>query len=96
MWGLFVGIGIGAAQVFVLKLLGGLLLGDRKAWVKVLAAVLLLAKIALIVYILYLIYGISMAHLIWTAGGMLAGLIAVSVIFIMRLKKPHGEDNCGD
>ena len=96
MWGLFVGIAIGAAQVLALKLLGSILLGDKKTWTKLVAAALLAAKIALIVFILYMMHGISMAHLIWTAGGMLIGLIAALAVLVLRQKKQHREDNDGD
>jgi len=93
MWGLFIGMALGALQIVALRLIGGKLLGNGKAWVKALAAFALAAKIALIVYILYLLYTASLTHLIWAAGGMLLGLIIASVVMIMLRKRADRKDN---
>ena len=91
MWGLFVGIAIGVLQIAALKKLGHMIVGGCAA-IKLLASVLFIIKIAVIVGILYLLSTVSMAHLIWAAGGMLLGLIAASVFLLKRQHKTDGED----
>lgn len=93
MWGLFVGIAIGLLQVFALAKLGGMIMGNGKAGFKALAVLLLLIKMAAIVLILYLLSTVSPAHLIWAAGGILAGLCIASIVLILRRKKSDGEEN---
>lgn len=92
MWGLFIGIAIGVGQVLALKLLGQMIFGEHPTWIKLIGGLLLLAKVALIVGILYLLSTVSFAHLIWTAGGMLIGLISVSVFQIRRRNNTDRED----
>lgn len=86
MWGLFVGIIIGVLQVIGLYTFGKMIFGENNK-AKVLGAVLLLVKIALIILVLVLISKVSLTHVIWTAGGMLLGLIATLVFKSMRQKK---------
>lgn len=83
MWGLFVGLAIGVLQVLALTILGKMILGDR-ASAKLIGGLLLIAKMALIVLILYLISNISLTHVIFTAGGMLAGLTAALAFICLR------------
>ena len=86
MWGLFVGILIGVLQVLGLNILGRMLLGENiKA--KMLAILLIFVKIAVIVSVIILISTVSVTHVIWTAVGMLLGLIAALVFFNMRKPK---------
>lgn len=92
MWGLFIGIAIGVGQVLALKLLGKMILGERPVWIKLVSGLLLLAKMALIIGALYYISTVSFAHLIWTAGGMLIGLISVSVYQLRRRNNTDRED----
>jgi|APSaa5957512622_1039677.scaffolds.fasta_scaffold214188_2 hypothetical protein len=93
MWGLFIGIAIGAAQVFALNKIGGMIMGDGKTGFKLLGAALLLIKMAAIVLVLYLLSTVSLAHLIWAAGGILIGLITASIILVLRRKKSDREEN---
>ena len=86
MWGLFVGIIIGVLQVIGLYTFGKMIFGENNK-AKVLGTVLLLVKIALIILVLVLISKVSLTHVIWTAGGMLLGLIATLVFKSMRQKK---------
>lgn len=90
MWGLFVGVVIGALQVAALGILGKMILGDSIS-AKLIGALLLMAKIAVIVFILYLIATVSLTHLIWTAAGMLAGLIIALVVTQMRRRTKKAE-----
>jgi hypothetical protein len=93
MWGLFIGIAIGAAQVFALSKVGGMIMGDGKTGFKLLGAALLLIKMAAVVLVLYLLSTVSLTHLIWAAGGILVGLCIASVILILRRKKSDREDD---
>ncbi len=69
----------------------GLMIFKGKPLQKFIAGTLLLTKMAAIVLILYLLSTISLDHLIWTAGGILLGLIAISV-FILK-KRSNREDS---
>lgn len=93
MWGLFVGIAIGAGQIMALKSLIGLIMGNRSTALKLLSVLLIVIKIAVIVLILYLLSTVSLVHVIWAAGGMLIGLIAVSVILTLRRKKTEKDEH---
>ena len=98
MWGILVGLVIGALQVLALRILGKMILGDKLA-AKALGAVLLIVKIAVIVFILYLIANVSLTHLLWTAGGMLIGMIAALAVIMIggRAKAAaQGDDNGKD
>jgi len=83
MWGLFVGLIIGALQVIALNKLGRMILGENISS-KLIGAALLLVKIALIVFILYLMASVSLTHLLWTMGGMLLGMTVTLVIVLKR------------
>ena len=83
MWGLFIGLTIGALQVIALNKLGRMILGENISS-KLIGALLLLAKIALIVFILYLMASVSLTHLLWTMGGMLLGMTVTLVIVLKR------------
>ncbi len=90
MWGIFVGIALGILQVAALYKLMKMMLG-QDAVMKMVAVLLLMAKIAAIVGILYLLSTVSTAHLIWAAGGMLIGLISASVFMLKRRNKTDRE-----
>lgn len=85
MWGLFVGLAIGALQVIALSILGRMILGEKLS-AKFIGAMLLLVKIAVIVVILVLIASVSLTHLLWTVGGMLVGMIMTLVVMVIRRK----------
>ena len=74
---------IGALQVVALGILSKMILGDNSS-AKLIGALLLMVKIAIIVLVLYLISTITLMHLIWTAAGMLAGLILTLMIMKER------------
>ncbi len=86
MWGLFIGLAIGVLQVLALTILGKMIIGER-ASARLIGIFLLIAKIAAIVLILYLISTISLTHVIFTACGMLAGVIAALVFVYMKRKR---------
>lgn len=92
MWGLFVGIAIGALQMLAVNKLGKMVL-QGKSYEKLLGVLLFIAKMAAIVIILYLISTVSLAHVIWTAGGMLLGLTLGSVYMLKRRRRTNGDDN---
>ena len=87
MWGLFVGLAIGVAQMLAMRVLIKMIMGSHKA----LGMLLLLLKIAAIVAVLWLVSTVSMNHLIWAAGGMLAGLL-VGFAILQQLLKRAGKD----
>jgi hypothetical protein len=92
MWGIFVGLVIGALQVMALGILGRMMLGGNPV-AKATGVLLLIAKIAVIVLVLCLIANISWTHLLWTAAGMLVGLIAALALIMLRRR---GGSAAGD
>jgi hypothetical protein len=90
MWGLFVGLGIGVAQVFAMRALIGMIMGTRKA----LGVLLLMLKIAAIAVLLWLVSTASLAALAWAAGGTLAGLILgfAAMQFLQQRTGKDGKD----
>ncbi len=92
MWGLFIGLAIGALQVFALYKLGKMILG-RDTTAKLLGALLLIGKIALIVLALYLIATVSLTHLLWTGAGMLIGMIAALAVVLQWRRRKDGKEN---
>lgn len=91
MWGLFVGIAIGVLQLLAVNKLGRMILAGKKGE-KILGTVLFVAKMAAIVFILYIISTVSLEHVVWTAGGMLLGLTAGSVYILKRRRRTNGDD----
>jgi hypothetical protein len=93
MWGLFVGIVIGGLQILAVNKLGRMLF-DGRIPEKIIAFVLFLLKIAAIIVILYFISTVSLEHLVWTAGGILLGLLAVSLYMLKRRRSAavNGDD----
>lgn len=82
---------IGGLQLLAVNKLGKMILGGKKSE-KLLGATLLILKIAAIVFILYLISTVSLAHVIWTAGGMLLGLTLGSLYMLKRRRRTNGDD----
>ena len=80
------GIAIGVLQVIGLNAFTKMITGESiKA--KALGVFLIFLKIALIVFIIILISAVSLTHVIWTAVGMLLGLIAALVFINIRNNK---------
>jgi hypothetical protein len=90
MWGLLVGAAIGGLQLLAVSKLGRMILGGE-TYRKLLGVLLFIAKMAAITVILYFISTVSLAHLIWTAGGMLLGLVSGSVYMLKRRSKNNGD-----
>jgi hypothetical protein len=86
MWGLFLGMLIGGLQILAVNKLGRMMFEGRMPE-KIIGFTLFLLKIGAIVAILYLIATVSLAHLVWTAGGILLGLTAVSIYMLKRRRR---------
>lgn len=99
---------IGGLQLLAVNKLGRMLFGGKPIE-KIIAFLLFMVKMAAIIAILYLISTISLEHLIWTAGGILLGLLAVSLYMLKRRKRVdtgaqkgnafsgvNGDDNSND
>jgi hypothetical protein len=97
MWGLFVGMLIGGLQILAVNKLGRMMF-DGKAYEKVIGFVLFMLKIGVIVAILYFISTVSLVHLVWTAGGILLGLLAASLYMLKRRRRfpVNGDDSGND
>ena len=91
MWGLLVGIAVGGLQVFAVNKLGSMILGGEPS-AKLTGVLLFILKMAAITAILYLISTVSLEHLIWTAGGMLLGLVASSFYMLKRRRRRINGD----
>lgn len=77
---------IGGLQILAVSKLGRMMLEGRMPE-KIIGFALFLLKIGAIVAILYLIATISLFHLVWTAGGILLGLLAVSLYMLKRRRR---------
>ncbi len=86
MWGILVGVAVGGLQLFAVYKLGRMIIGGAPS-AKLAGVLLFIAKMAAITVILYLISTVSLEHLIWTAGGMLIGLVAASFYVLKRRRK---------
>ena len=93
MWGIFIGIVLGAGQVLALKALVGVIMNTGGIAPKLFAFLLIIIKMALIVLILLLLSRISVAHVIWAAGGMLIGLVGASAAILFRRKKTDNNEH---
>ncbi len=93
MWGLFAGILIGGLQVLAVNKLGRMML-EGKPKEKIFGFTLFMLKMGAIVAILYLISTVSLEHLVWTAGGMLLGLLAVS-LYMLKRRRQDAENGDG-
>lgn len=90
MWGLFLGMLIGWLQIFAVNKLGRMMIDGRPSE-KVIGVSLFLLKMAAIVVVLYLISSISLEHLVWTAGGILLGLLSASFYMLIRRRRVNSE-----
>lgn len=91
MWGLLAGIVIGVLQVTALIILKNMLFSES-VLKKLTGCLMLFAKMAAIVFILIFIANISLTLLIFTACGMLIGLIAALLFIYMRRSKLNEKD----
>jgi len=83
MWGIFVGIGLGILQLYLLRNITGMIGGPGKHSVLIVMPLILL-KLIFIMFILYLMATVSIAHLLFTAGAMLVTILLVSVIYFLK------------
>jgi hypothetical protein len=83
MWGILIGIAVGGLQLFAVYKLGRMIMGGTPS-AKLAGVLLFIAKMAAITVILYFISTVSLEHLIWTAGGMLIGLVSASFFVLKR------------
>lgn len=85
---------IGGLQLLAVNKLGRMLF-DGKLFEKIIAFLLFILKMTAIIAILYLISTVSLEHLIWTAGGILLGLVAVSLYVLKRRRRLGTEKSEG-
>ncbi len=84
MWGLFIGLPLGALQVYILNMFTASITAGKKnkalLW-------LIPADLVVLIGMFILMAAVSGAHLLWMATGMVAVMIILSVfIFIKRMK----------
>ena len=90
MWGLMAGFAIGLLQVLALAQLWKMIISELLT-AKLMGCLLLFIKMAVIVLLLYLISTVSFSHLLFAAGGMLAGIIAALLLIQRRSRKRNKE-----
>ncbi len=94
MWGIFVGLVIGTAEVFLLKKLIAMMTQSRKS--ASMAVPVTIAKLALILVALWCMAKfVSIQAMIWCAGGIAIAMIGIPVtVSIMTIKKykQHGGE----
>lgn len=77
---------IGGLQIFAVTWLGRMMI-EGGPFEKIIGFSLFLLKMAAIIAVLYLISTVSLEHLLWAAGGILLGLLAVSFYMLKRRRK---------
>ena len=85
------GMLIGGLQILAVNKLGRMMLEGNNPE-KIIGFVLFILKIGAIIVILYFISTVSLIHLIWTAGGILLGLLAVSLYILKRRRRVVNGD----
>lgn len=81
---------IGGLQVLAVNKLGRMIF-EGKPSEKVIGLALFMLKMGTIVAILYFISTVSLECLIWTAGGILLGLVAISLYMLKRRGRADKE-----
>lgn len=98
MWGIFIGFGLGVLEVLLLKKLIVMTTADKKN--AVIAIPLTIAKLALILVVLWLMARVvSLEAMIWCAAGVAAAMIGIpvvtSILTIKKYRRSGGEQNNG-
>lgn len=86
MWGLIIGLPLGVLQVFGMKKLAEIVTTGKKSKKSVF---FILADIIILLGVFILMAAFSPAHLLWTATGMVAIMIVLSVIIYIRNMKAN-------
>lgn len=94
MWSIFIGIGLGIFEIFLLKRLISMLApGKGNTFI---AAAVIAAKLFLVLTVLWIVAEfISLGSMIWCAAGVAATMILIPIILaiqaIQKYKKSGGE-----
>lgn len=90
MWGIFVGLGLGAFEVLLLKKLITAMTSDRKN--TAFAIPLTIAKLVLILVVLWLMAAfVSLEAMAWCAAGAAAAMIGIPVALSIRTIKKYRQ-----
>lgn len=90
MWGLFIGIGLGCLQVFLLRKTAQWILGNSNG--SMLAVFITLLKLFGIMGVLvWLAFGAGVEVMLWTAGAMLVTTIFLMVFLNIKKAKNNGQ-----
>lgn len=81
---------IGVLQIFAVSKLGRMMFGGKTSE-KIIGFVLFILKMAAVIVILYFISTVSLESLVWTAGGVLSGLLAASFYIVKRRRRGAAE-----
>lgn len=90
MWGIFVGIGLGALEVFLLRKLIASMTSDQKG--AAFAVPITIAKLALILVVLWLMaVFVSLEAMTWCAAGVAAAMIGIPVVLSIRTIRKYKQ-----
>ncbi len=90
MWGILIGIGLGAFEVLLLKKLIASMTADKKN--TAFAVPLVIAKLALILVVLWLMAAlVSLPAMIWCAAGIAAAMIGIPVVTGIRTIREYKQ-----
>jgi len=90
MWGVFVGLGLGTFEVFLLKKLVAAMTSEQRG--TAFAVPLTIAKLALILVVLWLMAAfVSLEAMVWCAAGVAAAMIGIPVVLSIRTIKKYKQ-----
>lgn len=83
MWGIFVGIGLGFFQVFLLRKTAMMMTQDKRKGTAI-AIPIIIGKLVLIIGILYLLALVSLSTMLWGAGALAVTMIVLPIVLNRR------------
>jgi hypothetical protein len=90
MWAVFIGAGLGALQVLLLRKVAGWITSNQTSGT-MMAVFITIIKLGVILGVLFLLALVSIETLLWAAGGMLAVMIGLPVYMNIRQNKKIKE-----
>lgn len=90
MWAVFIGAGLGALQVLLLRKVADWITSNQTSGT-MMAVFITIIKLGVILGVLFLLAMVSIETLLWAAGGMLAVMIGLPVYLNRRQNRKTKE-----
>jgi hypothetical protein len=88
MWGVFIGLGLGVFEIFILKKLIGMMTVNRTA--AAIAVPVTIAKLAMILVVLWIMAKfVSIEAMLWCAAGITIALVGIPVALGISIIRGH-------